>query len=485
MLPAAQREALIGEKLFSQSRWTEALAHFLEAARLQPNFGYFYFEAAMCNWTIGKLEDAGKYLEQAVHLDPKLGVAHAWLGEWYMVDGIIEKALQATAAAMAVAPGNVQCVLSRAWVLEAAGDLDGAWDLVQRLVTAGQMNASVARLYGRLASRFGQETQALAAIEQLMAAGQAQTDRVLHLTAAQLLESKGRYDEAFAHAKIAHAAHREAGYDPATQERWTGQVIAYFTRKRMLSLPKATVRCEKPVFIVGMPRSGTSLVEQILASHPAVYGAGELDFVNRIFFGLLDMLRANIADFPECLDRLTTAHLDGLAEVYLLPLNAFDPHAARITDKMPLNFLHLGLIGMLFPDARIIRCIRDPMDTCLSCFMTSFAQGNEFTHDLAHLGHFYRQHERLMAHWQSVIDLPILDVYYEQMITDQEGQSRRMIEFLGLRWDERCLRFYETKRACMTASMVQIRKPVYQTSLQRWRHYEKHLGPLRAALAGN
>ena len=171
--------------------------------------------------------------------------------------------------------------------------------------------------------------------------------------------------------------------------------------------------------------------------------------------------------------------------MHLGPFTALKPDAVRITDKLPLNFLHLGLIQIFFPEARIIHCRRDPMDTCLSCFLTYFNRGHEFKHSLAHSGHFYRLYERLMSHWKSVIDLPILDVSYEQVVADPETQSRRMIEFLGLPWDDRCLNFHEVKRPCVTASVLQVRTPIYNTSVQRWRRYERHLGPLKAALWGN
>ena len=283
---------------------------------------------------------------------------------------------------------------------------------------------------------------------------------------------------------MGNGLYRRAAYDPAAFEHLTGPQIDYFTRERVRAMPKATLRSDKPVFIVGMPRSGTSLVEQILASHPAVHGAGELDFIHHIWVGMLGMLGSNFGKYPKCLDNLTTEQVDGMADVYLSPLVAMKPDAVRITDKMPLNFLHLGLIASLFPSARIIHCRRDPMDTCLSCFMTHFNYPQPFQHDLEHLGHFYRLYEKLMGHWKTVIDLPMLEVSYEEVVADPEAQSRRMVEFLGLPWNDDCLKFHQTKRPCATASVMQVRRPVYGSSVGRWRHYEKHLGPLKSALWG-
>jgi len=479
------QEAQAGQDQFSQGRWAEARAHFLEAIRLEPSSGEYHFAAAMCDWANGQVERAGQYLHKAVEIDPGLAKAQAWLGEWYLIQGVIDAALGATAAAMDLEPENPAVMLSRAWVLEAAGDPDEAWKLVQKLIAQTSMTPSLARLYGRLAGRYGQQAQALEAINRLLGAGLAPGESSLHYTAAELLDRAGRYDDAFAMAIRANASQRGNHYNAEGQKRWTDQLIGYFTRERLRSMPQATLRSDKPVFIVGMPRSGTSLVEQILASHPAVHGAGELDFVYRVLLGTLDMLHADFSVFPACLDNLTTAQIDGMAHVYLGPFLALKPDAARITDKMPLNFLHLGLISLLFPEARIIHCRRDPMDTCLSCFLTYFNSGHEFKHNLEHLGHFYRLYERLMTHWKSVIDLPILDVSYEDVIADPEAQSRRMVQFLGLPWDDACLNFHETKRACVTASVMQVRRPVYKSSVNRWRSYERHLGPLKAALWGN
>jgi hypothetical protein len=194
------------------------------------------------------------------------------------------------------------------------------------------------------------------------------------------------------------------------------------------------------------------------------------------------MLKATPSQFPACLDRLTTEQADGLAQSYLGPLQALSPSHERIIDKMPFNGLHLGLVQSLLPAARIIYCRRDPLDTCLSAYMTPFTHGNDFKYNQTHLGLFYRDYERLMEHWKTVLELPILEVSYEKLVTDVEGQSRRMLQFLNIPWDDRCAKFYETKRSVATASSEQVRTRPYQSSVGRSNHYTKHIGPLRAAL---
>jgi tetratricopeptide (TPR) repeat protein len=477
-------EAQAGEALFAQEQWAQASQRFIEAIRLQPENAYFHWAAAMSFWADGRMENAGKYLQSAVRLDPKYAPAQSWLGQWYLRHGMIDDALAASAKALGLAPDTPIYMAGRAWILEADGQLDASWELLRKLLDRNQMTPSLARLYGRLAPRYGQQEKALVVVLEMLRADM-KPDKALsslNFTAAYLLDHAGRYDEAFSYAARGNELCRSSQHDPVAQSRWIDRLIEYFTPDRMRCLPKAVHRSDKPVFIVGMPRSGTSLIEQILATHPAVHGAGELDFSHQVFVGMLGMLRANTHDYPGCLDKLSIEQADGMAQIYLEPFLALKPGATRITDKMPLNFLHLGLLAAVLPEARIIHCRRDPMDTSLSCFMTDFNTGHEFKYDLTHLGLFYRDYHRLMEHWKKTIDLPILEVNYEDVIANTEAQSRRMVEFLGLPWNDRCLRFYETKRAVVTSSVQQVRQPIYGSSMQRWRHYEKHLAPLKAAL---
>ncbi len=259
------------------------------------------------------------------------------------------------------------------------------------------------------------------------------------------------------------------------------RLIAAFTPERLQSLPRAQHDSKTPVFILGMPRSGTSLVEQILASHPQVHGAGELNNIMRLESGMPDLVGGG-KRFPDGLNKLTQEHVDELASHYLEHLAELSPDALRVTDKMPNNFLHLGTIQLLFPDARIIHCMRDPLDTCLSCYFQNFFAQHPYTNDLGHLGAYYNGYERLMAHWKQTLDLPIFDIRYEDLVENQETKSREMIEFIGLEWDEACLKFHENKRIGRTASYDQVRQPIYKGSVARWRNYESHLEPLRKAL---
>ncbi len=240
-----------------------------------------------------------------------------------------------------------------------------------------------------------------------------------------------------------------------------------------------------PVFIVGMPRSGTSLVEQVLASHPAVFGAGELPYIARIAEALgAGGARTTSGDavYPECLPDLPEPVLAGFAASYRKESQALAAGAAVVTDKAPLNFRHLGLIALLFPEARIVHCRRDPLDTCLSCFFQNFARGQAYSFDLAELGRFYQDYRKMMAAWAEVLPIEILDLDYEDLVADLEGVGRRLLAFCGLDWHPDCGRFFETRRPVLTASRVQVRRPLYSSSIGKWRRYERHLDPLIEAL---
>jgi hypothetical protein len=230
----------------------------------------------------------------------------------------------------------------------------------------------------------------------------------------------------------------------------------------------------KRIFIVGMPRSGTSLIEQILASHPDVFGAGELIVMQNIYEHFFNDNEAI---------RPINGHSINLQADYYTDFTAdLAQNKPVVTDKMPYNMYHLWLIALMFPDARIIYCKRDPMDNCFSCYTTNFTDKHEFTDNLDDLGAFYRLHQKLMAHWKKVLPLPIFEISYEDMVGHTNEKIGELLEFCGLSWNEQCVKFYETDRPVFTASRTQVKKQIYATSIQRWKKYEEFLDPLKAAL---
>jgi hypothetical protein len=230
---------------------------------------------------------------------------------------------------------------------------------------------------------------------------------------------------------------------------------------------------------VGLPRSGTTLTEQILASHPHVFGAGELQDIPNIVQSLGRR-------YPRAFMRLDERNLSALRRLYTTTIDSIAPAGIRyVTDKLPMNFIHLGLIAMLFPEARVIHCRRNPLDVGLSCFIEQFEMQNDFSTDLMNFGRYYLQYRKLMRHWHGALPLPCYELEYEHLVQDQETETRKLIAFCGLEWNDACLRFTETTRTVKTPSRWQVRQPVYRSSVGRWMNYRKHMTPLIHLLEQN
>ena len=301
-------------------------------------------------------------------------------------------------------------------------------------------------------------------------------------------ERSARYDEAFANYSVANIA-RAKRFDSQAHIARIDEIIDVFdaglfdVHNRVTMVPGADDRSmARPVFIVGMPRSGTTLVEQILASHSDVFAAGELNRIERIT-DALPLLTESGDDYPRCVEKLSSSAIYHAAQSHNKYLdNLAGGDSLFVTDKMPGNFLYLGLIALMFPQAVILHCQRDPMDVCLSCYFQNFSGDHAYAFDLQNLGLYYQQYQRLMAHWKQVLPVDVLDISYETLVNEPEMQIGRILEFTGLEWQQSCRDFHQTRRAVNTASLVQVRQPMYTSSVSRWRHYEKYLHPLKKNL---
>jgi tetratricopeptide (TPR) repeat protein len=292
----------------------------------------------------------------------------------------------------------------------------------------------------------------------------------------------GRFDDAFRRMREGSARkRRRIDYDEARMFGYFDRIRATFDRS-LLERVQDGQPSSLPVFVVGMPRSGTTLIEQILASHPEVHGAGELVDFSRLADRIHDA-DGKALRYPDDMSALTSDQLRELGKAYVGVLRAMAPDAERVTDKMPGNFLFLGLIHLALPGARIIHVRRDARDTCLSCYSKLFSAEQDFSYDLGELGRYYRKYAELMDHWRDVLpEGRMLEVRYEDVIADLETSARRIVDHCGLAWNPACLVFHEARRPVRTASASQVRRPVYRTSEGRWRAYQGHLGPLLAAL---
>jgi len=500
-----------GNALQLAGRLEEAAARYRQALERRLGYPEAHFSLANIYVALGRNEEATPHYQQAVDLAPDLFEARLAFGKHLGNLGQLELAEVQYRAALNVRPDDVDALFglagilgfkgeypeaieicdnilgrrpedpraltAKADLLERAGQKEETYEIVRGLIDRQQILPACPGLYARLAPGYGDCDEAVALCRQFVAQSgvvtRARQDILFSL--GKLLDRLGRYDEAFESFAEANALDR-ASCDIAKIGDEIDCLIAAFAVDVWPDLPRAKVESERPVFIVGMPRSGTSLAEQILASHPQVYGAGELN-------DIVDLVRSLPATlYPHSMVSADQEMIDGLARQYLERIDEIDRNVLRVIDKMPQNFFHLGLIALLFPNARVIHCKRDPRDTCISIYFQRFNLSHTYANDLASLGRFYREYLRIMAHWRAALPIPMLEVAYEEVVTDQERVSREMVEFCGLPWDDRCLQFHKTKRAVATASYDQVRQPIYKQSVGRWRNYERHLGPLFEAL---
>lgn len=471
-----------------QRRLDEAVTHYRWALAMMPNQPNFNKGLGNALYHLGRYADAEAAYREALRVDPDHASAfetHANLGSALLQMHRLSEARACYSRALELKPDYPRGVAGIASVLEKQGKFEEAFTLIQPYLDAHKDDCNIALAFASFCRHLGKCEEAIVRMERLLA-GQGPSvdayDRILlHFALGRLLDDAAEYDRAFDHYRRGNDLCGRR-VDPEAHIRYIETLIKTYDASFMPCAPRAGHGSRRPVFIVGMPRSGTSLVEQILASHPAVFGAGELDEIKRIANDMPGTIGVH-TPYPECVRNLTQTHVEEFAKRYLDHISKLAPKDARlITDKTPGNFTHLGLINMLFPEARVIHCVRNPLDTCLSCYFQHFSDGQFFTYNLADLGVYYRQYLRLMEHYRSVLKIPMLVVCYEELLADQEGVSRKIIEYCGLDWDDRCLRFHENQRIVRTASYDQVRQPLYRHSVDRWRHYERYLEPLRLAL---
>lgn len=327
---------------------------------------------------------------------------------------------------------------------------------------------------------------ALMAMADTLGQRPADEQMLAHFALGKVWEDNANYARAFEHFQAGNRLRRaQSNYDESRQAEFYRSCIRSFDAGLLSSHGATGSNDATPIFIVGMSRSGTTLVEQILSSHPRVHGAGEMHLLRRCARLEMEPLTSD-EELPQRLVQLEPAAWTRIGERYIAALRELAPEALRVTDKLPGNMALVGLIHLAMPRARIIHCVRDPLDTCVSCFTKHFATGHDFSYDLRELGRFYRMYEELLCHWRTVLPPGhMLEVRYEDVVQDLDGQARRLVAFCGLDWDPACLRFHEQRRAVRTASLAQVRRPLYASSVGRWRHYQQYLGPLQQALAGD
>jgi tetratricopeptide (TPR) repeat protein len=517
----------LGNVLHRRGALVEATECWQQAIALRPGY-----PEALANLGAGltkrdRLEEAIDALRASLQSRPGHLDTLAQLAETLRLAGRFRESLAAADRGLQISPQNSRLQIQRVRALGAlqrtdealaavkqaadtfADDVDVQGELAQQLEYAGERAAAV-RAWQVVLQLSPDDSDALAGLiglererisPNLLARAVEQAERSnlstaarrnLHKALGDHADRMGDYGRAMTHYDAANRlvalelAAQGTVFDIAALRAWVDRQIEFFDRDRLLRLQEFGSPSELPVFIVGMPRSGTSLCEQILASHGEVAGAGELNDIQAIARDLPRRLAAKpgaaAESYPGCLRNLDRPAASGLAEQYLQRLRDVDPRSARIVDKHPINFRHLGLIAALFPRAAIIHTRRDPRDTCLSCYMQNFDTPIPWALSFESLGSYYREYERLMAHWYRIMPDRIHDFVYETVVEDLETEARRLIGHCRLAWDPNCLTFYETRRVVRTASYRQVRQPIYKGSVGKWRNYRLSLEPLIQAL---
>jgi tetratricopeptide (TPR) repeat protein len=453
---AAQAQSNLGRMLLEHGEPEEALIRSREALRLQPELAEVQSNLGNVLHALGQIDEAKACYSEAIRLKPSLAAAHAGLGG----------------------------------VFEELGDFDHALAAIRTALVYDPRHAgTLARLATWLRDKLPAADRAT--IEDMLADPTLTADRrwPLQFGLAQALDAEGAFDRSAALTLQANALqladfqNRGKGYDPETHRTTVDRLIAAFSAEFFAKVRGFGLETELPVFIVGMPRSGTTLAEQVLASHPKVFGAGELRLAWQTIEALPEATgrAGNPLDCLQYLDqetvrRLAARHLDALATL--------DRSAGRVVDKMPENTLYLGMIATIFPRAKLIHCRRDLNDVALSCWMTHMAQVR-WACDPDHIASRIKDYQRIMDHWSRVLPVPMFELDYEAMVADIEGVSRKLVAWCGLEWDPACLNFHQTQRRVRTASVAQVRQPVYGRSVGRWKNYEQVLAPLFSALVSN
>ena len=475
--------------LAGEGRAGEAEAVLGRAIELSPENASIHNNLGNVLKELDRPGDAAGSYRRALALDPRHVEALGNLSVVLTALGDIGEAEACCRRALAIRPEAADTHNKLGTVLKFAGGLDGAREAYARALALEPAHPGALYNMAQLTTAAAGDPAFGAMETAAEAAGIATDDAVsLNFGLGKMYADIGEPDTAFARYEtgnalyLANARRLGRAFDAGRHEKTVERIRSLFTAEFFAARGDFGADSELPVFIVGMPRSGTTLVEQIVASHGEAFGAGELPEIPRAIARLAAKTGAAFPDSASELDAATSA---ALAREVVESLRARGGEAARVTDKLPMNFMNLGIIALLMPRARVIHCMRDARDTCLSCYFGHFARGNEFAYDLADLGACYRAYERLMAHWRETLPLAMLELEYEKLVADQEGMSRKLIAFCGLEWDPRCIDFHESERPVRTASYGQVRRKMYASSVGRWRAYERQLAPLIEALGGD
>jgi tetratricopeptide (TPR) repeat protein len=475
----------LGAVKLKSGKLEESVRHFGRALELNERHTDALNNIAAALRKLYRFESALVYLRRLALLRPNSADVMRNLADTLYHVGLVDESIEIFHAAIRVAPLDKAARLGLAEACEAAGKFRQArWQYLAVLRRDPENALALSKLLqlrdGAIEAGWVERAKRLA--ERGDTLGDAKTR--LNIGLAYHFDRIGSYDSAFRQLKLARD--RQAQLRPFSSDGYSAAVdalVKVLTKGFFRSAPRLEASSGRPIFIVGMPRSGTTLAEQVLATHPRVAAGGELAALPAASYRVQELSGEHLA-YPYGLTSMSAASLEKLAGAYLGQLQKIDTGDCKVTDKLPFNFMHLGMIALMFPDAKVVHCRRAPMDNCMSCYFTSFAEEVQFANDLGTLGRYYADYHRLMRHWQDVLPLNVFTLQYEDLVANTEATMRDLLGYCGLEWEPACLQFYDTARGIRTPSRWQVRQPIYRHSVARWRNYEAHLTPLKRALGG-
>lgn len=470
----------LGLARIKQERYVEAISLLQRSLQLSPGYAEALIGLARAHFESEQHEQALAILNEVIRVDRQRADAYCLMGSIYTEQGKSALAQDSFNQVLEIDANNVTALTGIGNIKMEQGDFTGAKANFLKASLLDPNNIE-SRFYLTQVEKVEQGDPNITALENLLSSQaifSVDKQISLHYALGKAYDDLKRYDEAFPKfLEGARLKRSKIQFDRTADAQLTEGIISATSKKSLQQLQGGGDPSKAPIFILGMPRSGTTLVEQIIASHPDVYGAGELDYLIQIIQQAPQTIGG--MGFPADLANLTPALLTQYGQEYMASISALAPSAKRITDKMPANYLLMGLIPLMLPNAKIIHVKRDPIDTCLSCFTRLFNRHQSATYELEELALHYQNYQKLMEHWRKVMPADqFIEVQYEDVVKDIEVQAKRLIQYCQLKWDKRCLDFYKNERAIRTASVTQVRQPVYDSSVQRWKNYEQFLKPL-------
>jgi tetratricopeptide (TPR) repeat protein len=455
------------------------------AIEIAPDFLLALLDLGRLRKEQDRYEEALECFDRVIALEPSQPQAHFLRAATLARASFTRESIDAYRSCLAVRPGHVGALLGLGHVLKAMGDYDAA---VASYLACMREAPDFGETYWSLANlktyRFDDAT--VAEMETRAAASGANDQSVVnfHFALGKAYEDRGDYERAWDHYRRGNVSQRaQVKYDPVQTAVMNDRILGVFDAALVEKLRGAGDPDPSPIFILGLPRSGSTLLEQILATHTDVEGTSELPYVGRLATSL-NLNRPDGVNYPEAMRELGPSNLSAMGRDYLARARMHRRSgASRFIDKMPNNFPNAGLIALVLPNAKIIDARRHPLDACLSNYRQLFAKGQNFTYDLTEIGEYYLEYQRMMDHWHDVLPDRVLTVQYEDVVADFEPQVRRLLAFCGLPWQDACLRFYESERPVRTPSAEQVRQPIYDRSVGHWKNYAHHLGELLDVIA--